>query len=79
MRAKKKSAEFCELSPVTLKQRVCQSGGERELKDTKAECQKTQIIVGAFTGFREGQEDEELHKSVPVGGISPCLTLRQEI
>lgn len=65
------------MSPVTLKQRVCQSGGERELKDTKAECQKTQIIAGAFTGFREGEEDEELNKSVPVGGISPRLT--QEI
>lgn len=52
---------------------------KRELKDTKAECQKTQVIVGAFTGFREGEEDEELNKSVPVGGISPRLTLRQKI
>lgn len=47
--AKKKSAGFCESSPVTIIWRPCQTdSGERELTDTKAECQETQIAVGAL-------------------------------
>lgn len=53
--AKKKSAGSCELSPVTIIQRVWQTVEKRELNDTKAECQKTQIIAGAFTGSVRGR------------------------